>query len=335
MKAYVITEPHSAGIQEVPFPVAAADEVIIKVERVGICGTDFHIFSGEFLASYPIIPGHEFSGTIVEVGQHVQKFKVGDRVAAEPNYSCGHCEYCVTNRHNHCSNWEAIGITRSGAMAEYVAVPFNNVYPLPDHMSFGTGAFLEPMACVVHGLHQLSPKIGDRALLIGAGAMGQQLIKGLSRLGVSELIVVDIEPAKLELAKQNGATTTLRSDELDAYFEQPAYKRGLEIVIDVTGIPTVIQHAFNFLGCNGTFLQFGVTASDAKIEINPFDIFNKDWKIVGSKATKMTFHAALQWVGSERVEVESLVSRVVSLDELDAIFRNRLQKDDFKVQVQL
>src|SRR5699024_8954685 len=175
MKALVIEKPYTAAVKEVPYPTVGADDVIIKVESVGICGTDVHIFQGEFLSPYPIIPGHEFSGTVHEVGENVQDVHVGDRVTADPSLFCGHCEFCLTNRGNQCENWGAIGNTVDGSMAEYVRVPSRNVVKIPASMTFPEAAFIEPMACVVHAMNRLQMHVGDKVILFGAGAMGQQL----------------------------------------------------------------------------------------------------------------------------------------------------------------
>lgn len=335
MKAFVINGPHNAAVTEVPMPEPKAGEVLVKVERAGICGTDFHIYKGEYIAQYPIIPGHEFSGVIAAVGSQVSDFQPGDRVTAEPNIACGQCVYCLSKRHNHCKHWRAVGVTQHGAMAEYVVVPQQCLFKIPDNMSFATAAFIEPMACIVHGMNQLSPNIGDRALLFGAGAMGQQLIQALVHSGVSELIVVDVAPEKLKLAEKHGATTTLLSQEVENFFAQDAYQDGVEIVIDSTGVPSVIENAFRYLGYKGTYLQFGVTAQQATITIHPFQIFQKDWKIVGSMATNLTFQAALQWVGNGRIMLEPLVSRTISLEQLPQLLAQGPDKNDLKIQVQL
>ena len=123
MKAAVILQPNHIETQEVPLPEPGAGEVLIKVMASGICGTDIHIFRGEYLGSYPVIPGHEFAGVIEKAGAAVTRFHVGDRVAVEPNIACDNCLNCLNNRHNFCLNWQAVGVTRPGGMAQYVTAP--------------------------------------------------------------------------------------------------------------------------------------------------------------------------------------------------------------------
>lgn len=295
MKAVVIEAPHQASVQEVPYPQPSADEVTIKVTNCGICGTDYHIYEGTFVSPYPIIPGHEFAGVIEEVGEGVTNFQPGDRVTADPSLYCGKCEYCLTQRTNHCENWNALGNTVSGSMAEYVKVPARNVIKIADQLSFSDAAFIEPVACVVHGMNRLQLKLGDRVLLYGAGAMGLQLIQAIAQSGASDLVVIDVSQEKLDLALKYGATQAYLSNEADEALHT-AFPQGFDAVVDVTGIPAVIENAFKHMGRAAKFLQFGVTPTDASIRINPFEVYQKDWSILGSMAINQTFIAAWRWV---------------------------------------
>jgi 2-desacetyl-2-hydroxyethyl bacteriochlorophyllide A dehydrogenase len=335
MKACVIEGPRSAVVREAPVPEPGPGEVLIRVERAGICGTDVHIYKGEYISPYPIIPGHEFSGTIAGLGEGVGGFNMGDRVTAEPNIHCGRCVYCLSHRGNHCDNWQAVGVTRGGAMAEYVAVPASNVFRLPDGMSFAEGAFIEPLACVVYAMNRLQLAPGARTLLFGAGAMGQQLIQALVHAGASEIAVVDISEAKLEMAAQWGATRTFVSGRFDEAALLAEFPRGFDIVVDATGIPQVIELALKFLGPAGKYLQFGVAAQNATIRLSPFDLFRRDWTLIGSMATNDTFHPALQWAKAKRIRLEPLVTSVIGLDDLPRFFEQGARPDDLKVQVQI
>lgn len=333
MKALVIEAPGQAAIRLVDRPVPAAGEVLIRVERVGLCGTDLHIFQGEYLSSYPIIPGHEFSGTIAEVGSGVTEFVPGDRVCADPSLFCGACSYCLTHRGNHCERWNAIGVTVPGAMAEYVLVPAANAAKLPDDLSFADGAFVEPVACVVHAMNRLSMRVGESVLLFGAGAMGQQLIQAFVHAGAGELVVVDAMPDKLELAKQWGATTVLLPDEAHAILTTGSYANGFDIVVDATGIPSVIEQAFRYMGPTAKYLQFGVTDEKASIRLSPFDLYHKDWTLIGSMAINHTFLPALAWVKAGRIQTNHLVTRILSLDELPDYLSSARDPHDLKVQI--
>ncbi|MFE1242982.1 zinc-dependent alcohol dehydrogenase family protein [Fictibacillus sp. NPDC058756] len=335
MKALVIEKPYTATIKEVPYPKPDANEVTIKVENVGICGTDVHIFKGEFLSPYPLIPGHEFSGTIHEVGENVTKFKEGDRVTADPSLFCGQCEFCLTNRGNQCENWGALGNTVDGSMAEYVKVPAKNVIKIPENMSFSEAAFIEPMACVVHGMNRLQLQVGDRVLLFGAGAMGQQLIQSVKMAGASEVVVVDISQDKLNMALKWGATKTVLSQNVEKELGSKEYPHGFDVVIDATGIPKVIEQAFEYMGPTAKYLQFGVTPEDATVTVNPFKLYNKDWTLIGSMAINHTFIPAFHWVKEGRVKLDHLISKELSLEEAIDYLKGPRDPDLLKVQIKL
>ncbi|MFG6117947.1 zinc-dependent alcohol dehydrogenase family protein [Thalassobacillus sp. B23F22_16] len=335
MKALVIEKPYEAAIKDVPYPSPGEGEVTIKVENIGICGTDIHIFKGEFLSPYPIIPGHEFSGVIHEIGEGVSHFLEGDRVTADPSLFCGACEFCLTNRGNHCENWGALGNTVDGSMAEYVKVPVKNVVKLPDSMSFQEGAFIEPMACVVHGMNRLDLKVGDRVLLFGAGAMGQQLIQSVKMAGASELVVVDISQEKLDLSRKWGATKVVHSDNISEALNENDYPHGFDVVIDATGIPKVIEQALSYLGPTGKYLQFGVTPDDAKIEVNPFKLYNKDWTLLGSMAINHTFIPAFHWVKEGRIQIDHLITKEISLEDMVDFLNGPRNPNDLKVQIKM
>jgi 2-desacetyl-2-hydroxyethyl bacteriochlorophyllide A dehydrogenase len=333
MKAVVVEAPKQVVVREVPYPEPDAGEVTIQVKRVGICGTDLHIYQGDFLSSYPLTPGHEFSGVVDKVGAGVSRFRVGDRVAVDPSLFCGKCEFCLSHRGNHCENWGAIGDTTTGAMAEYVKVPEEIVFHLPDHMSFAQGAFIEPVACVVHAMNQLELKVGQHVLLFGAGSMGQLLIQALSHAGAAELAVVDVDETKLEMASKNGATHTYLSKDIGEALKHRTKHRGFDVVIDVTGIPSVIQSQFQYLGPKGTHLQFGVAPIDAEVSIRPFDIYHMDWRLIGSMAVNRTYRAALDWMEAGRFNVEPLVSKVIRIDDVPEFFSAGKAADVMKVQI--
>jgi 2-desacetyl-2-hydroxyethyl bacteriochlorophyllide A dehydrogenase len=331
MKALVIEKPNHAVIKEVPYPEPGPGELAVKVERVGICGTDFHIFAGTFLSPYPLIPGHEFSGVVDKVGEGVEGFVPGDRVTADPTLLCGECEYCLTRRGNQCLKWGALGDTTDGAMAEYVKLPARNAVKIPDTMSFAEAAFVEPVACVVHGMNRLDLKMGDRVILFGAGAMGLQLVQAIAAAGASELVVVDVSPNKLQLALGLGATRGVLSGEL----KPEDFPRGFDAVVDATGVPAVIERALGFLGPAGKFLQFGVAPQNAEIRINPFKLYHKDWTLIGSMAINHTFLPAFRWVKEKRIKLAPLVSKVITLEETPDFLARPKDPDLLKVQIQI
>lgn len=333
MKAFIVESPRQVVVRDVPYKAPGAGELTIQVKRCGICGTDVHIYQGDFISHYPLTPGHEFAGIVHEVGPGITSFVPGDRVAVDPSIFCGECEFCLSGRGNHCEYWAATGDTVDGAMAEYVKVPADTVFSLPDSMTFEQGAFLEPIACVVHGMNQLQLRVGQSVLVFGAGSMGQLLVQALTHAGAGELTVVDVSPEKLALAQQFGATHTVLSKDLATELSHRMGRRGFDVVIDVTGIPSVIQTQFAYLAPKATHMQFGVAPVDATIAIHPFEIYRNDWRLIGSMAINHTYKAALDWTKAGRFFVDPLVSKVLTLDDLPAFFAAGKSADMMKVQI--
>ena len=289
MKAIIFPAPQTIEIDTVPDPACKTDEVVIQVAHSGICGTDIHIYRNEYLSAFPLIPGHEFGGVIVETGADVKGFAIGERVVVDPNLYCNACDFCRSEQANHCAHWQGIGITRSGGFAEYVNVPAKAVYKLPDSLNDTQAAFVEPLACVVWALKRIRVNPADRILIFGSGPMGLLLLQALRHAGASQITMVDKQPARLHMAGQLGATQTLvASADQNEHLRQFA-PHGYDIVIDATGVPAVIENAFQHLKVRGQYLQFGVTPINARIQISPYDIFHNDWTIIGSFALCYTF----------------------------------------------
>ncbi len=314
-----------------PSRVAAPTRWLIRVHRAGLCGTDLHIHANEYLSDFPLIPGHEFCGTIEAVGKQVEGLEPGERVAVDPNLDCGHCTFCRRQQNNHCLNWEGIGITRPGAFAELVAVPARACYRLPPHLSDAQGTFIEPLSCVLHGMDRLKVAVGEEVLLYGAGPMGLLLVQVLRHGGAGPLVVVEKRPERRELARQLGAHTVLPPDEhLNAALHEAA-PHGFPVVIDATGVPTVIEQAIARLRPGGRDLQFGVAPRDASISLKPFDLFRHDWTLLGSFALCYQFERAVALISAGVIDVEPLISHVASLDAFDKHFHAFTQGKTLKV----
>lgn len=315
MQAVVFPAAETVSVEQVADPVCERDELIVQVMASGLCGTDLHIYRNEYMSDFPVTPGHEFSGVVAEVGKDVTDFKPGDRVTVDPNLYCGHCYFCRNEQANHCLNWQGIGITRPGSFAEYVAVPGRACYQVPDSLSDAQAAFIEPVSCVIHALKRLRVWPGDEALIFGAGPMGLLLVQALRHSGAAQVAVVEKQPERLALASQLGASTAIAAgpDQAEALRELAPY--GFAIVVDATGVPAVIEQAFNYLKPRGQFLQFGVAPNHARVSLSPYDIFRYDWTIIGSFALCYTFQPAIAWLAGGVVDVKPLISHTLPLAE--------------------
>lgn len=333
MQAVLFPAPNTLSLERVADPTCPPDEVVVQVAQVGICGTDLHIYRNEYHSTFPVIAGHELMGQIVEVGQNVRQFRRGERVAVDPNLYCGECYFCRQQQANHCLNWQGVGITRPGGFAEYVAVPARACYTVPDLLTDTQAAFIEPVSCVIHALNRLRVWPGDEVLIFGAGPMGLLLVQALRHSGASQIVVVEKEPQRRCLAQPLGATAALSPDPADLAYLQELAPHGFAIVVDATGVPAVIEQAFQYLRPRGQYLQFGVAPQGTTVRWSPYDTFHKDWTILGSFALCYTFQPAIAWLAQRVVDVAPLVSHTLPLTDFERGFRAFAEGQTLKVHL--
>jgi D-arabinitol dehydrogenase (NADP+) len=315
MQAYVIEAKGWGVVKEVPIPEPGDFEVLIKVMAAGLCGTDAHIFSGEYYSRLPLIPGHEFAGIIAKTGKNAKRFTEGQPVVADPNIFCEKCHFCRANVQNFCLDFQAVGVTRDGAFAEYVVLPEACLFELGD-IDFAAGALIEPLACVVYGQMRARPQIGDSILIYGAGPIGLLHLLLAKRNGVSYAAVVDIKPERLETAKKLGADDVyLNNPELDNELDTKV-PFGFNLVIDTSGVPKVVESAIAHVKNSGTMLVFGVCPPETTMNISPYEIYRRDLKIVGSFALKKTFQPAINLVKNHLIDVSVIIGDRIHLHEL-------------------
>ncbi|MER5389442.1 zinc-dependent alcohol dehydrogenase family protein [Saccharopolyspora sp. NPDC002686] len=326
MRAAIIDQPGSIRVGEVPDPKPGDGQLVIKVGACGICGTDLHIADGHFPPTpYPIVPGHEFAGEVVELGADVPGgWKIGDRVAVDPSLFCGYCTPCRSGHGNLCANWNATGDTVDGAFAEYVAIPASTAYRMPDSMTWQQGALVEPVSCAVHGVRQIGVEAGERFLVVGAGTMGL-LMQQLLQRGGAQVSMVDRNAARLERATKLGAVAVSTDvAELDQRFDA---------AVDCTGAAPAIEAAFDSLRRGGRLLVFGVAPAEARISLSPFRIYNDEIKIVGSMAVLHSYGAALDLVASGAIDTDELLTDTLPLEEFPAALDLMRSGAGLKVQV--
>ena len=318
MTAAQITSPKVSRILETDVPTPGPNDVLIEVARAGICGTDIHIWHGDYeLARYPLVPGHEFAGTVVDVGENVTRYQVGDRVTADPNVPCLTCPECQRSAFNQCHELTALGVTTNGAFANFMVAPERNVFPIGD-MSFASGALIEPLACVVWGLKRVHVQPGDHAIVFGAGPMGCLLMQAVKGAGASSVTVVDRAAKRLEMAAQLGADHVFQADGLTPAATRDVAPHGFEVVADATGLPKVMEDAIAYARPAGTLWVFGVAPESATFRLAPYELFRRDLRVVGTFAINRTFQEAIAMIEGGVVNVEPLVSHTVPLQEFEA-----------------
>jgi 2-desacetyl-2-hydroxyethyl bacteriochlorophyllide A dehydrogenase len=339
MYAAVFHGADDLRVEEVPRPSAGPGEVLLQVARCGICGTDSHIVRGRFPApNLPLIIGHEFAGTVVEVGAGVTNVTEGDRATADINVACGTCYFCRHGSKLFCRYVRQLGVHDAGGMAEFVLVPAANVYRLPAEMPFDHAAFIEPLACAIHGQERVGVGVAETVLVIGAGPMGLAHTV-MSRLrGAGRVIVSEPDAERRRRAETLGADLTV--DPLTGGLDEvldATDGRGPDVVIEAVGSPATYTQAIDLVRRGGRLLAYGAAPQDATIELKPFDVYAKELTIVGSYAgTYETWPKAIELIANGRFDPSALIDSVRPLsDVMEAIESLEQDKSVVKVQVEI
>lgn len=316
MRAVVLESPAQAHLRDVPVPEAGPGEVLLEVKAAGVCGTDLHIYEGDFPATFPLIPGHEFSGQVVAAGGDAGQALVGARVAVDPNVPCRSCTFCSTRREHLCSRLTAYGVHRNGGFAEHAVVNVQNVHPIGD-LSFEQGALVEPLACVLHGIDVAQIRLGDEVLIFGAGPIGLLLCQAVLLSGAARLAVVDLWEEKLESARSVGADDVYVAKRDPRPRIRKKHPGGFDVVIDATGVPAVIENLPAYVRDGGRLLYFGVCPQDARISLSPFEVYRRELSILGTFSLLGDFPPAIRLVQSGRIDLAPIVSHRFPLKEFD------------------
>ncbi len=331
MRAVVIERPHQWQVADVPDPTPQDDEVVIAVSACGVCGTDLHIFEGDFPSNLPLIPGHEFAGEVMEVGKEVKSVKVNDFVAVHPNKPCFLCDFCREGSEHLCENLQAYGVHLPGGFAQFVAVKETNVYRA-EGLTPLQAAWAEPLSCCLHGLNKVGINSGEKALIIGCGPIGLLFVQLLLIHGASEVVAVDLSKERLSVAKQLGASVTLQPEEFASSHKDIA-PHGFALVVEASGNPKAVELGLKVIKAGGRFLQFGVCPTEATVNFSPFDIYRKEITIVGSFSLGKEMPQALNLLMSGRVKVDVLTTHQLGLEGFGEAIKLMREAKSLKVQL--
>ena len=338
MKAAVYHGPGDLRVEEVPVRKLKDNEVKIQVKYCGICGTDIHILHGDggcCDVTPPLVPGHEFSGVVAEVGVGVKTVKVGDRVTGDPNDMCGECYFCKNGMQHFCKNNIGIGTTVDGGFAEYVIMREKQVYKVSDELSFIEAAMAEPISCCLHGIDLCNIKAGDTVLVIGGGPIGMIMMQLAKNAGASKVIMSEPVEEKREQALKLGATKTIDPLHEDVEAVLAEYCENVNVVIECVGNVHTQADAVRFAGKGATIMYFGLAAPEESFPIRPDDIFKKELHITSSYINPYSFERAIQILESGTVELESLITNVVPLDDIADVFTKPEYRRTGKVMIQI
>ncbi len=297
---------------EVSEPIPGPEDIVIEVEAAGICGTDRHLFRGEFPSTPDTTLGHEFSGIVIDAGNSA--LAKGTRVTCDPNTWCGACEQCRGGRVNLCMNNVPTGIARDGGFARYCAFPAHKAHVLPADLDPLFGAFCEPLSCTLHGMDIGAVRAGERVIVIGGGVIGLMAVQ-LAKAAGAEVMLITRNLAKQELGRTLGATVTAGSPE-EARQHWP---NGANLVVECAGVVATVEMAPSLTSSGGRIVILGVLPQGTKASIEPFDLLFREIQMHYSFLNPFTHERAAQMIASGAINIAPLVTRQITLESVPTV----------------
>lgn len=317
MRAVVYDAPEDLHVRDVPEPICGPDDVVVRVTVTGVCGTDLHLHTGGFFATFPLTPGHEVVGIVSEVGAAVTHLTTGQRVAVDNASACGRCAECTRGRHLFCARFHSLGVNAPGGLAEALVSPSHKVFPIDD-LPDDVAVLAEPLACAVHGMDVLELRPGSDVLLVGAGTTGLLLAQLLLHGGAGRVTVAAPTAFKLELARDYGVDRIVQVDR-DAAATYRTLRslspEGFDVAIDATGAASVVEVLPDLLRADGTVFVYGMCDADDRVRWKPYDIFRRQLRVKGSFAQVDCLDRSLALLRSGRIRTDGLITHRFALEE--------------------
>lgn len=338
MKASRFMGNKTFEVTDLPIPQAGPGELVLRNKVCGVCGTDVHIYHGEpgsADVNPPVVLGHEYSAEVVEVGEGVTGFAVGDHVTVDPNIYCGHCEYCQNAKKQLCESMEAIGVTRDGGFAEYSLIPASQAFKLDPSVPFEAAAMAEPLACCIHGIDLAGIRPGDKVCVVGGGAIGLIMVQLAKLSGASKILVSEPNEKRRQVALEVGADVAI--DPTQSGYEEAFTKAmgsGANVVIECVGNVPAVKSAFQFAGKGATILLFSVPKVDSTFQLPLFDVYKKELTIKGSFVNPDTHDRAVRLINSGKVNFGPIITHHFTLDQLPEAIAMQMSSESIKVVVE-
>jgi threonine 3-dehydrogenase len=258
---------------ENPMPQVGHNDLLIKIRKTAICGTDMHIYHWDEWSQktipVPMIVGHEYVGEVVDMGSEVQGFKKGDRVSGEGHITCGHCRNCRAGRRHLCRNTEGVGVNRQGAFAEYLVIPAFNAFKIPDNISDDLASIFDPFGNAVHTALSFD-LVGEDVLITGAGPIGIMAAAVAKHVGARHVVITDVNPFRLELAKKMGATRAVNVAEQDlkTVMDELGMTEGFDVGLEMSGVPSALHSMLDTMNHGGNIAMLGLPPDNVAIDWN-------------------------------------------------------------------
>lgn len=334
MKAVVIERVDSFRISDCPEPAVGRDEVLVRVAACGLCGTDLHILKGEYPSRFPLIPGHEFAGTVVRVGSDVTDVRANDRVCVDPNVYCHACAYCRAGKGHLCENLHPIGVRRDGGFAEFCSVPRPQVYVLPDSVGFSEAAMAEPLSCALHGIDLAGIRPGQTVLILGGGAIGGLLAQLARVAGAARVVVSEPKASRRAMLLKGAADAVIDpASEPVARAIRRFDPHGADVVFEAAGLTVTAGQSLGAAKRGATIVFFGVVPPDQKIEVSPYEVYANEWTIRGSFINPHTIQAAVNLLAAGKVDVRPFISHQFPLAQFGRALEMFGGPESYKIQL--
>lgn len=304
-------------------PACGSGDIVIKVEAAGICGTDRHLYKGEFPSVANTILGHEFSGIVTDAGD--SDLEPGMRVTCDPNTWCGACDQCRNGKVNLCLNNIPTGIARDGGFAEYCAFPAHKAHVLPSNLNPLHGAFCEPLACTLHGMDIGNAQVGERVIVIGGGVIGLLAVQ-VAKLAGAQVMLLTRSASKQALGKSIGADVTAGTKE-EALDHWP---QGAELVVECAGVDATISMSPSLTKTGGRIVILGVLPQGQQVAIEPFDLLFREIQMHYSFLNPFTHERAAQMIANASIDIAPLISRTISLEEVAGVIASDAPKGEVR-----
>lgn len=340
MKALVIERPEEMHIVERTRPEIGEGEALIRVQYIGICGTDVHVLHGHHpTATFPRIPGHEFAGELVDIkGEGSELFQIGDTVTAQELLTCGVCDSCAKGEDNACTQLQIIGVHADGGFAEYVKVKTKKLFKIPKHVDIKRAALIEPLAVAVHDVRMGGMQVGENVLVVGGGPIGLLIGLVAQRGGAGKVVISEVVESRRKLAEEFGF---IALDPLEEDFEEKLLSvnngKMYDVGFEAAGVPTAITTLVDYVKNTGTIVQIAMTKGPYPVDTGK--VFAKELRIQGVRIhNQYNFGGAVNMVvdGAMNEKLDKLISKVFEFDKVTEAFAYAEKcKDAFKVLVKI
>jgi L-iditol 2-dehydrogenase len=334
MKAAVLHGPRDLRIETARVPDPGPGEVVVRVGMAGLCGTDYRIWTGDRPVAYPLVPGHEFVGQVSAVGRGVTRVRAGDRVAIEPNYSCGVCPLCREGNRNLCLSRTAVGIDVNGCFAEHARVPERCCWPAPAGVADDDLLITEPLAVIVRAVARGAVQRGESAAVVGAGSLGLLALQVLRGCG-ARVLVVSRTARRFALARELGAEAThaVADGPLEATARAFSAREGVDVVLETAGTAEAVAHALTLVRPGGRVVLTGLPHEPTPVAF--FSVVRREVTIAGSMIYQDEFPEAMRLVAAGTVRTAPLVTHRFPLDAIGEAFVAHERPESIKVAVRV